>query len=113
MEITEVVIRPVTDERLRAYVSMTLDNALVIKDIKIVEGKNGLFVSMPSRRRKNGKYQDIAHPINTDFRREVETRIFDEYREAIDGDIPEERQIFDTPIEQVAEEAEEVESQAG
>ena len=126
MEITEVVIRPVTDERLRAYVSMTFDNALVIKDIKIVEGKNGLFVSMPSRRRKNGKYQDIAHPINTDFRREVETRIFDEYRDAVGGDIPEERPILDTPLDQepaeetdqaeqpeVAEEAEEVESQTG
>lgn len=122
MEITEVVIRPVTDERLRAYVSMTLDNALVIKDIKIVEGKNGLFVSMPSRRRKNGKYQDIAHPINTDFRKEVETRIFDEYREAVGEDIPEERQILDTPTEGQPEEAkeseetektEEVETQAG
>ena len=123
MEITEVVIRPVTDERLRAYVSMTFDNALVIKDIKIVEGKNGLFVSMPSRRRKNGKYQDIAHPINTDFRREVETRIFDEYRDAVGGEIPEERPILDTPLDQEeseetqeaqeTEEAEEVESQTG
>lgn len=113
MEITEVVIRPVTDERLRAYVSMTLDNALVIKDIKIVEGKNGLFVSMPSRRRKNGKYQDIAHPINTDFRKEVENRIFNEYRDAIGGDIPDERQILETPMEGEPEEVEEVESQAG
>jgi len=92
---------------------MTLDNALVIKDIKIVEGKNGLFVSMPSRRRKNGKYQDIAHPINTDFRKEVETRIFNEYRDAVGGDIPEERPILDTPMEREPEEAEEVESQAG
>lgn len=97
MEITEVVIRPVEDERLRAYVSMTLDDALVIKDIKIVEGKNGLFVSMPSRRRKNGKYQDIAHPINTDFRKEVETRIFDEYRDMVGDDIPLERQIQELP----------------
>ncbi len=116
MEITEVVIRPVTDERLRAYVSMTLDDALVIKDIKIVEGKNGLFVSMPSRRRKNGKYQDIAHPINTDFRKEVESRIFDEYREVIGGDIPEERRISDMPKATESpepERAEEVESQTG
>jgi stage V sporulation protein G len=113
MEITEVIVRPVTDERLKAYVSMTLDNALVIKDIKIVEGKNGLFVSMPSRRRKNGKYQDIAHPINTDFRKEVESRIFDEYREVIGSDIPEERPIIDSPEGTLSEEAEEVESQAG
>jgi stage V sporulation protein G len=118
MEITEVVIRPVTDERLRAYVSMTLDNALVIKDIKIVEGKNGLFVSMPSRRRKNGKYQDIAHPINTEFRKEVETRIFNEYREVVGEDIPEKRQIPDEPETSELEQSEpeqnkEVESQAG
>lgn len=113
MEITEVVIRPVEDERLRAYVSMTLDDALVIKDIKIVEGKNGLFVSMPSRRRKNGKYQDIAHPINTDFRKEVETRIFDEYRDMVGDDIPLERQIPAMPDTDAGhEEAEEEVGQA-
>jgi len=83
MNITEVVIRPVEDERLRAYVSLTFENALVIKDIKIVDGKNGLFVSMPSRRKKNGKYQDIAHPINTDFRKMMEDRIFSEYKEVM------------------------------
>lgn len=83
MEITEVVIRPVEDERLRAYVSLTIEDSFVVKDIKIVEGKNGLFVSMPSRRRKNGKYQDIAHPINSDFRRKLEDRIFDEYEQVI------------------------------
>lgn len=83
MEITEVVVRPIEDEKLRAYVSLTIENSLVIKDIKIVEGKNGLFVSMPSRRRKNGKYQDIAHPINTTFRKTMEDRIFDEYRKIL------------------------------
>lgn len=93
MEITEVVIRPVEDERLKAYVSVTLDNALVIKDIKIVEGQNGLFVSMPSRRRKNGKYQDIAHPINTDFRKLLEGRIFEEYRQTMGEEIPAERPL--------------------
>jgi len=103
MEITEVVIRPVTDERLKAYVSMTLDNALVIKDIKIVEGQNGLFVSMPSRRRKNGKYQDIAHPINTEFRKQVETRIFDEYRVIIGDEIPAERELSERPESPVTE----------
>lgn len=83
MEITEVVIRPINDERLKAYVSLTIEDALVIKDIKIVDGKNGLFVSMPSRRRKNGKYQDIAHPINTDFRKQMEDKIFEEYRHVV------------------------------
>ena len=86
MEITEVVVRPVEDEKLRAYVSFTIENSLVIKDIKIVEGKNGLFVSMPSRRRKNGKYQDIAHPINSAFRKTLEDRIFSEYKKVAGGD---------------------------
>ncbi len=93
MEITEVVIRPVEDERLRAYVSITIENSFVIKDIKIVEGKNGLFVSMPSRRRKNGKYQDIAHPINTDFRKKLEDRIFDEYESVVGESLVEKREI--------------------
>ncbi|MBI5178299.1 MAG: septation regulator SpoVG [Nitrospinae bacterium] len=93
MEITEVVVRPVEDERLRAYVSLTIENALVIKDIKIVEGKNGLFVSMPSRRRKNGKYQDIAHPINSEFRRMLEDHVFREYKKIVGTDFLIERQI--------------------
>jgi stage V sporulation protein G len=81
MEITEVVVRPVESDRLKAYVSLTFDHVFVIKDIKIVEGRNGLFVSMPSRRRKDGKYQDIAHPINSDFRKMVEDCIFSRYEE--------------------------------
>jgi len=112
VEITEVVVRPVTDERLKAYVSMTLDNALVIKDIKIVDGKNGLFVSMPSRRRKNGKYQDIAHPINMDFRKELEERIFAEYREIVgDEESSDERSLEDGGNVESMEEEEEVQSQ--
>ncbi len=93
MEITEVVVRPIEDEKLRAYVSLTIENSLVIKDIKIVEGKNGLFVSMPSRRRKNGKYQDIAHPINTTFRKTMEDRIFDEYRKILGDNLGAARDI--------------------
>jgi len=93
MEITEVVIRPVEDDKLRAYVSITIEDAFVVKDIKIVEGHNGLFVSMPSRRRKNGKYQDIAHPINSDFRKQLEDKVFDEYEKELDNDIPEKRDL--------------------
>lgn len=110
MEITEVSVRPVNDERLKAYVSVTIENALVIKDIKIVEGKNGLFVSMPSRRRKNGKYQDIAHPINTEFRKELEHHIFEEYKKLVGVDIPKERSINDLANEQDGESEQDVES---
>lgn len=103
MDITEVVIRPVEDERLKAYVSLTIENALVIKDIKIVEGKNGLFVSMPSRRRKNGKYQDIAHPINSSFRRQMEDEVFREYRKMVGDDFIIERKIHEMAAEEVYE----------
>jgi stage V sporulation protein G len=102
MEITEVVVRPIEDEKLRAYVSLTIENALVIKDIKIVEGKNGLFVSMPSRRRKNGKYQDIAHPINSEFRKTIEEHIFNEYRKIAGNHFIVARDITE-PLEPVAE----------
>jgi len=93
MEITEVVVRPVESDRLRAYVSLTFDHAFVIKDIKIVEGRNGLFVSMPSRRRKDGKYQDIAHPINSDFRKMVEDCIFSRYEEIMGNELTGKREL--------------------
>jgi stage V sporulation protein G len=105
MDITEVVVRVVEDEKLRAYVSLTIENALVIKDIKIVEGKNGLFVSMPSRRRKNGKYQDIAHPINSLFRKTLEDRIFNEYKKVSGNNFTIARSIPIEEGEPVAEHA--------
>ncbi len=95
MEITEVVVRPVESDRLKAYVSLTFDHAFVIKDIKIVEGRNGLFVSMPSRRRKDGKYQDIAHPINSDFRKTVEDCIFSRYEEIIGDELTGKRELIE------------------
>lgn len=103
MDITEVIIRPVNDERLKAYVSLTIENALVIKDIKIVEGKNGLFVSMPSRRRKNGKYQDITHPINSSFRRQLEDEVFREYRKIVGDGFTIERKLQEMEPEEAYE----------
>jgi len=85
MEITEVRIRPVDENKLKAYCSITIDDSLVIRDIKIVTGKKGLFLSMPSRKRRDGTYQDIAHPINADFRRKIEEVIFKEYNQIING----------------------------
>lgn len=79
MEITEVKIYKMNEEKLKAYVSVTLNNAFVIKDIKIVHGANGLFVAMPSRKGKDGQYRDIAHPVNKETRELFEKQILAAY----------------------------------
>jgi stage V sporulation protein G len=80
MEITEVRIFPVDDEKLKAFVSIILDDCFVISDIKIIHGPKGLFVSMPSKKRKDGTFRDIAHPLNSDTRRRMEDQILAQYR---------------------------------
>ena len=80
MEITEVKVYPTNEGRLRAYVSIVLDGSFIVREIKLVEGENGLFVSMPSRRRSDGTFKDIAHPLNTEMRAEIEERIIHEYK---------------------------------
>ncbi len=81
MEITQVRIFPVEEEKLKAFVSVIFDDCFVVSDIKIIQGTSGLFVSMPSKRRKNGTFRDIAHPLNTETRRRIEERIIGKYRE--------------------------------
>jgi stage V sporulation protein G len=80
MKITEVRVSLRDDAKLKAFASITLDDSFVIRGLKIIEGKTGTFVAMPSRRRKDGEYQDIAHPINNDARAEMERIILAEYR---------------------------------
>ena len=79
MEITEVKIYKMNEEKLKAYVSVTLNGAFVIKDIKVVHGTNGLFVAMPSRKGKDGTYRDIAHPVNKETRELFEKQILAAY----------------------------------
>jgi stage V sporulation protein G len=83
MEITEVRVFPVNEEKLRAYVTITFDQCFVIRDLKIIQGATGLFVSMPSKKRKDGTYRDIAHPINNETRRMIEEKIIAEYQKMI------------------------------
>ncbi len=84
MEISDIKIRKTMhDGRLRAVVSVTLDNAVAVHDIKIVQGDDRLFVAMPSRREENGVYRDIIHPISTDMRGTLEKRIIEAYRQHI------------------------------
>jgi stage V sporulation protein G len=79
MEITQVKVFPVEEERLKAYVSIVLDDCFLVSDLKVIQGPNGVFVSMPSKRKKNGEFKDIAHPLNRDTREKMERRILSEY----------------------------------
>lgn len=79
MEITEVKVFPVNEDKLKAYVTIIFDNCFVVRDVKIINGNTGLFVAMPSKKRKDGTFRDIAHPLNQDMRAEIEKRILKEY----------------------------------
>ena len=80
MDITEVRIREVhRDGKLKAFASITFDNLFVVHDLKIIEGKKGTFVAMPSKRLKTGEFRDIAHPINQQGRDMIQSRVLTEY----------------------------------
>jgi stage V sporulation protein G len=83
MQVTEVRVFPVDEDKLRAYVTITLDHCFVIRDLKIIRGTSGYFVSMPSKKRKDGTYKDVAHPINNETRRMIEEKIIAEYHKVV------------------------------
>ena len=87
MKITEVRVFPVHEDKLKAYVSIVIDDAFVVSDIKIIDGKNGRFLSMPATRRKNGTFRDIAHPLNVETRRIIEQRVFERYDQVLAGGV--------------------------
>ncbi len=86
MEITEVRVFPVHEEKLKAFVSIVFDHCFMVNDLKVIQGKDGLFLSMPSRRKKNGEYKDVAHPLNNETRRRLEDRVLGEYSRVLSGD---------------------------
>ena len=80
MQITDVRVRKVTKEgKMKAVVSITLDNEFVVHDIKVIEGEKGLFIAMPSRKAAVGEYRDIAHPINSETRERIQSIILEKY----------------------------------
>lgn len=79
MNITDVKVYPVEEDKLKAYVTITLDGCFVIRDLKVIHGASGLFIAMPAKRRKDGTYKDIAHPLNADTRNQMERAILLEY----------------------------------
>ena len=84
MQITDVRIRKVEKEgKMKAVVSITIDEEFVVHDIKVIEGDKGLFIAMPSRKAADGEYRDIAHPINSDTRERIQTMILQKYQETM------------------------------
>ena len=85
MEITDVKVIPVEDEKLKAFVSIVFDQCFVVTDIKVIHGPKGLFVSMPSKKRKDGTFKDIAHPLNNQMRQYLEEKVLSVYRQQVAG----------------------------
>ena len=90
MNITDVRVRKVAKEgKMKAVVSITIDDEFVVHDIMVIEGEKGLFIAMPSRKATDGEYRDIAHPINSGTRDRIQTIILEKYQEVMDAE-PEE-----------------------
>jgi stage V sporulation protein G len=87
MNITEVRVFPVNKEndKLKAFATITLDNCFVIRDLKVIHGQTGLFIAMPSRKKKDGSYADVAHPLDSATRSLIEEAVIEEYRTAANG----------------------------
>ncbi len=83
MEITEVKVFPIQEEKLKAFVSIVFDQCFMVNDIKIIQGREGLFISMPSRKKKNGEFKDVAHPLNNETRRMIEEQVLGEYHRVL------------------------------
>ncbi|EOS28651.1 MAG: septation regulator SpoVG [Kineothrix sp.] len=84
MEITDVRVRKIAKEgKMKAIVSITLDDEFVVHDIKVIEGEKGLFIAMPSKKASDGEYRDIAHPINSDTRDRIQSTILTSYERAL------------------------------
>jgi len=85
MKITDVRVRKITKEgKMKAIVSITLDDEFVVHDIKVIEGEKGLFIAMPSKKATDGEYRDIAHPINSSTRENIQKIILDSYAKALE-----------------------------
>ena len=84
MQITDVRVRKITKEgKIRAIVSITIDDEFVIHDIKVIEGEKGMFIAMPSKKATDGEYRDIAHPINSGTRENIQKIILEKYEQAL------------------------------
>ena len=91
MNITDIRVRKVAGEgKLKAYVTVTFDDCFVVHNVKIIEGKSGVFIAMPSRKTRAGEYKDVAHPIHPEFRSQLQRQILDKYDS---GNVPDDMSI--------------------
>ena len=79
MEITGVKIYPVSEKKVRAYASIVFDQCFIVRDLKVIDGDSKLFVAMPSKKMKDGSYRDTAHPLNSDMREMIESRVLEAF----------------------------------
>jgi stage V sporulation protein G len=83
MEITDVKVFPVNEKRVKAYVSIIIDDCFIVRDLKVIDGDSKLFVAMPSKKMKDGSYRDTVHPLNNETRQKIESSVLEAYgREA-------------------------------
>lgn len=85
MEITEVKIYPVSEERLKAYATIVFDGVFVVRELKIIKGYSGLFVAMPSKKLKDGSFRDVVHPLNQEMRNKIEELVLQAYFNDVDS----------------------------
>ncbi|HOP86185.1 MAG TPA: septation regulator SpoVG [Syntrophorhabdaceae bacterium] len=83
MEITDIKIFPVNEKRVKAYASIVFDDCFIIRDLKIINGDNKLFVAMPSKKMKDGTYRDTVHPLNNETRQKIESNVLQAYEKEI------------------------------
>ena len=83
MEITEIKVFPANEGRLKGYATMVFDGCFIVRDMKIIKSDEGYFVSMPSRRKKDGSFKDIVHPLNLETRQMIEEQVLEEYKKVV------------------------------
>lgn len=98
MKITEVRVFPKAEEKLKAYAAITFDNVFVVHNLRIVKGDKGLMVCMPSRKKNDGTFKDIAHPITNEFRSELEKVVLGAYEEKLSEETDSSEDMFDDNV---------------
>ena len=94
MEITDIKIRRMhVPGKMKAVSSVTCDDVFVVHDMKVIDGNEGMFIAMPSRRTKNGEYKDVAHPLVTEMREELQKRIIEEYEKLLKEEVAEQEEL--------------------
>jgi stage V sporulation protein G len=106
MEITEIRVHLMNEERLKAFVSVTFDDCFVVRNMKVVKGNKGLFLCMPSRKLPDGTHKDMVHPINQEFRKYLEDKVLKSYKEEIDKNPPPKTEASNDKDEKKTEEVE-------